>query len=950
MVPALGSAAGRPEPIGRDDELAAIAAFVADPSPGPRAFVLVGEAGVGKTSIWETAVARTTTTGTMVLVARPTESERELAFAGLADLFWPVADIVLPRLPRPQRRALEVALLLAEPETDIADPRAIGSAVVSSLRVLTAEGPIVIAIDDAPWLDAPTTDALAFAMRRTGQAAVRILATIREQARSAIDQGEPLLGSLAGDASVVHRVGGLSLGALGRLLRERVEQPIGRPALIALHTAARGNPFVAMEMARAAIRRSGGVVALDPPILEAGVDRLVADRIRRLPAATRRVLLVVSAEGQPSLAVLRRAAGTDPRVRLAPAIDDGIAAIVDGRVRFSHPLYAAAAYGQATEADRAVAHRALAAASRDPVQVARHLALGTTRVAAATADVIERGARLANDRGAPAMAADLMTHARRLTPRNAAGSSWRRALAEADLRWTAGDLGGARALLEAATPHLTGRERAEASLLLGVVLEWLDGPAAATSHLRAVLREGDLDPMVEAAIHLRLATMIDKPRVSATHAAIATARLAERPGRALDLEACAALVAAEACIRLGRGVSEPAVQAGLDALERHRGRPSTLAIFPAARLASERAWIVATLRDDLLAARERMLAAASDLEANGWDRPRTIALADLSLIESWLGELADADGHAHASRELVEQLGGTPYADAMSLIALAHVAAIRGTAADARGLIDRALAGRSDYDDPRLASQLLALRGFVELAEGHLEDAARALDEVAGIVTAAGNREPADLHYEGDRLEVAIGLGRTDVADAILADLEARSRVIDRPWLDVMVARGASLLAAAAGDPGRALELLAPAGTAHDRLPMPLERGRTLLAEGRLRRRLREKRSARTAFDAATAIFERIGARDRRPAPRAEAARTGFRPRTSFELTETERRVAELAARGGTNREVAQAVFLSPKSVDGVLIRVYQKLGIHSRAELGARLGHSPEDDASADQ
>ena len=936
---------------GRDADVAAIAAFVADRSPSARAFVLAGEAGVGKTSIWEEAVARTTTGGTTTLVARPTESERELAFAGLADFFSPVADAVLPRLPPPQRRALEVALLLAEPETvGGAEARAIGSAIATALRILAADGPIVLAVDDMPWLDAATTDALAFALRRTRDAGIRMLATIRAPAGSRIAPEGTLLGALSRDAIAIHPVDGLSLGALGHLLRERVEQPIGRPALIALHTAARGNPFVAIEMARASIRLSGGVVALDPPILEAGVDRLVADRIGRLPAATRRVLLLVAAEGQPPLAIVRHAAGTDLRPRLAPALDDGIVGIVDGRVRFSHPLYAAATYGGATQADRAGAHRALAAASRDPVQIARHLALGTTRVDATTADAIEHGARLASDRGAPAMAAELMTHARRLTPRSAAGSSWRRAVAEADLRWTAGDLGGTRALLEAAIPHLTGRERAEASLLLGVVLEWLDGPAAATSHLRAVLRESDLDPEVEAAIHLRLATTIDRPRVSARHAAIAATRLAERPSEALDLQACAALVRAEACILLGRGASDAAVRAATGLLERHGGRPPTLPTFPAARIAHERVWIIAILSDELTVARRHLAAEESGLGVRGWDRPRTIALADLSFIEAWLGDLDAADDHARASRELVEQLGGTPYIEAVSLLATAQVAAVRGDAADARLMIGRALEARSMVDDPRVAARLLVVQGFVELGEGQWEAAASALDEVAGIVATMGERDPADLRYEGDRLEVAVALGRTDVASAILADLEARRRVMDRPWLRVMTARGASLLAAAAGDPRGALDALDPSGSIHAGLEIPLERGRTLLAEGRLRRRLREKRRARGAFAAAAEIFDAVGARRWAAIAANEAARTGIRPATSLELTETERRVAELAARGRTNREVGQALFLSPKSVDGVLIRVYQKLGIHSRAELGARLGRSPEEGASPDQ
>ncbi len=162
--------------------------------------------------------------------------------------------------------------------------------------------------------------------------------------------------------------------------------------------------------------------------------------------------------------------------------------------------------------------------------------------------------------------------------------------------------------------------------------------------------------------------------------------------------------------------------------------------------------------------------------------------------------------------------------------------------------------------------------------------------------------------------------------------------------------RSAALLAAARGDLGGAAAAFDRALLAHDRLPMPFERGRTLLAKGRLHRRRKEKRLADETLRAALDVFEELGAAVWADSARAELARVGRRPRAPDELTATERRVAELAATGLSSREIAERAFLAPKTVGNVLGRVYEKLGIHSRAELGARMASvSPESAGGAD-
>ena len=842
-----------------------------------------------------------------------------------------------------------MALLVRQPDGAIADPRAIGSAGRTCLELLTADGPLIVAIDDLQWLDEPTVGALEFALRRSHGLPVRLLATVRSDPDRSVEIADHrLLLALPRDAVTVSVVRGVSLGAMGHLLRDRLGQPVSRPALVGLQGASAGNPLLALELARASIERTGGLRTLDQPTLSRDLDRLLGERIGGLPLPTRRMLTMVAIDGQPTVGRLKATSGLDPRRVLAPAVDAGILTIGPAAVQFDHPMYAAAAYGRATAADRTAAHRALARITLDPVQLARHEALGTTRPSRQSAAVVERGAVLANVRGAPATGAELMTHARRLTPASADSDRWRRTTAESLLRWDAGQPTEARSLLELALPHLAaGRERSEAMLQLAIEVEWAAGGEAAEVVLRDALRARPIDADIEAGIRLRLATITQRPLTAARQATLAAARLMPLADRLDDLRACAALVRAEACLRLGAGWNEAEVRTAERLLHDARDRPPSLMTLPAWRIAEERSWILATMRDELSTARRMMSVIEERIGQLGWERAQTILLAELSIVETWLGELDAAALHARSSLELAEQTGSIPYAHAEALLASAQVAAAQGDLDDARRLVGQAFVHRPAEVDPWNAARLYAVLGSIELMAGRPREALEALEAVARIVAVSGQREPADLRYEGDHLEAALAVGRVDRADAILADLEARRRIADRPWLGVMVARGRALLAAADGDPKGALVELVREPEVHDRLEMPLERGRTLLLEGRLRRRAREKRAARGAFEAAARLFETAGARGLAATATAESARVGLRPASPHELTETERRVADLAARGGTNREVGQALFLSPKSVDGVLIRVYQKLGIHSRAELGALLGATRDPDSA---
>ena len=200
----------------------------------------------------------------------------------------------------------------------------------------------------------------------------------------------------------------------------------------------------------------------------------------------------------------------------------------------------------------------------------------------------------------------------------------------------------------------------------------------------------------------------------------------------------------------------------------------------------------------------------------------------------------------------------------------------------------------------------------------------------------SGVRHPGRFKLAGDQVEAALALGDVARARAVVEQLDEAARVAPTPWVVAVGARVAALLAAAEGDLEAAASAFDRALVEHDGLPMPFERGRTLLAKGRLHRRRKEKRLADETLREALACFESLGAPDWVAKTRAELGRVGRRPHAPDTLTETERRVAELAATGLTSREIAERAFLAPKTVGNVLGRVYEKLGIHSRAELGA--------------
>ncbi|HEV8420435.1 MAG TPA: AAA family ATPase, partial [Actinomycetota bacterium] len=360
--------------IGRENELAAIGAFLASVRDGPAGLVLHGEPGIGHTMLWKEAVATARRQGFRVLACRPVQSETRLSYGGIGDLLEEVLDDVLPSLPEPQRNALEVALLRAAATHGHPDQRAASLAVLGALRVLADSHPVLVAVDDVEWLDTSSARLLRFALHRLKDESVGIQLSVR----SGDAEQDPL--GLSAELPIGRvtglRVGPLDVKAIDRVLRSRLGTSLQRTTLVQLHRTSGGNPFFALEIARSLLEKQ---LAAEPghalPVPDSLQD-LIRDRLARLPAEARRELQIVAALSQPTISLVEAASkGRRDANGLRPAIEAGVLEVEGERLRFSHQLLASAVYHSMTPDHQQRLHRSLAEIVTDPEERARHLAL-----------------------------------------------------------------------------------------------------------------------------------------------------------------------------------------------------------------------------------------------------------------------------------------------------------------------------------------------------------------------------------------------------------------------------------------------------------------------------------------------------------------------------------------------------------------------------------------------
>jgi DNA-binding CsgD family transcriptional regulator len=901
----------RADVVGRDEELEQLSRFVVAVEALPGVLILEGDAGIGKTTLWRAGILAAERSGFLVLHSTPSEAETQLGFAAAADLLAPVAEPALARLPDVQRRALAGALLLQSDDAAI-DRRAVATAFLGALRELASDQPVLVAVDDAQWLDAESALLLSYTARRlTSETIGFLLARRVGEAESQLRLGED-----------VQHIGvePLSLGALNGLIRERRGTPLPRPLLRQIHDVSGGNPFFALELASAVPETRPGANLADVA-LPTSLEPLVKARLGKLPHQTREVLAELAAMSDPA------SAEPDAEV-IAPAIDAGVVRISPEGLEFTHPLLRAAAYARLTAGRRRQLHRRLAEAAADLEHRAHHLARSVEVPDEAVAALIEEGAERAKRRGAPAVAAELFDYAIRITQDEEARV--RRTLRAAAAKVDAGDSDGARAALEALLAEVPqGHLRAE------VLAALADDIGVPVDRGIEISREGLAQPGIGDAVRARLLLALSDTvflkndlRRSREHALDALA-VAERAGDDALLARAASWNGNLATLT-ARGEPWPLFEQA----RRLERRLSDVDPWRAARH-----WHGVNLMwaDRLSEARPLLEAEYERAAELGHDSARSALAFHLAQLECRAGDFDRAGRYAREGQELATLID-TEHLTGILLYAGALVAAHVGDPA-ARTLAEEAVAVGAEAGDVFFAIHDRVVLGFLEASLGNYAAVHEHLGDLPQLLAEMGVGEPGIFPFQGDEIEALVALGELDAAERLIESVEEQGRELARPRLLALAWRGRGMLDAVRGDTVKAADAFVRALAEHERLELPFERARTLLAQGSVQRRANQKRAARESLEQALAVFEELGASLWAERARVERGRIGGRAvARRGELTATERAIADLVAAGHTNDEVAAALSLSPRTVQWNLSKIYRKVGVRSRTELAAGL------------
>ncbi|AWZ17856.1 helix-turn-helix transcriptional regulator [Streptomyces sp. ICC1] len=889
--------------------------------------LLTGPAGAGKSEVLRALTEAASLRHETVLHLAPEATDRWIPEASAAALLASVPALALERLSGPQRTA--IALLRRETDAPRAgrDHVALRLAVVEVLRTLAARGPVLLALDNAQWLDAESTDLLRFALRLTPPH-VRVLVA------ECVQGGAPLAGPLCGPDTPQVRVPPLGTDEIAELLVRR-----GLPARLAgrIHQASGGNPRLALalghSLAEAAGARDGSAHHADPlPV--SGQAREVARRLLGvLPAQARRTLLLAALAARPTTALLRRAGRPGAEAELALAERAALVTVEeDGAVRFTAGALPTALAADAGWPERAAGHAALADAVDDPVQAVRHRALAVDTPDQWLAAEITEAAASCRRRGQRALAAELGLLAAERTPSHLPGEELARLVAAAEDAGWAGRADLARrasraVLARDASPGDRVRARLAVIDAAGQDLAALDETFA---HATA---DAEGDPALQAAVRLRLAwkhNLSDGDPVRSRDTA-ARAGVLARSGGDQVAEAMALTVRA----RMGRILGDPdaeeilAEALALPAPEvplGMRNAPQYLAVRHA-------------LFDDRLAdARRQLLVLLPAVRRTGSAEDVFEVLRSLTEVELRGGRCAAATAHARDGLELTVEAGLSP-GPAWYLAALAE--AMGGGFPRAAGYARRGIQASEEEHDQVFLSRGLYVLGLVELATGEAAKAVATLRRVAELEAAQQVVDPSVLRWHGELAEALVAADAPDEA----ADLQARVRTtalsLGRTSVIAALDRARGLCLSAHGDAEAAVALLEDTTERFALLGLPLERARTLLALARVERRRRRRAPARAALQAAAEAFAAAGATPWSELAREPSAGEGGGPdgaRALAALTEAETRLALLVAEGASNQEAAAKLFVRVKTVEARLTRIYQKLDVRSRAQLATTL------------
>jgi DNA-binding CsgD family transcriptional regulator len=535
-------------------------------------------------------------------------------------------------------------------------------------------------------------------------------------------------------------------------------------------------------------------------------------------------------------------------------------------------------------------------------------------------------ARAAWSRGAPNTAAQLWELASTHVTQPPESALLRASAAECV--FFAGDAARARELFEAAVADLPAcPDRASVLLKLALVVYYEDGPNTALALCDRATADTGGDRLLEARLHLSRSWF-------SLNDAVLRARHLERARALITGEEAGAWPALLACVLIANAYFGLLAGFGLSSDDLERGQ----ALLPGqsrtreACMARNVSRVLAKYLDPVRA-HEEFTETVRHARESGDESAVMQGLVHLAELDCWLGDWERARTGAQEAIEAAEQTGQRPWRP-YALYVLALVDAHRGQLDAAQETAELGLRLADEVDDSWVAVHQLWVLGFVELSRGDAVAAERRFSAALARCDSARLGDCCIAGLYGDHVEAVVMLGELDRAMELLDALERRRDLAPRPWMEVVASRARAMVRMAQGDTDGAADAMRAAFTALDNLPMPFERARTLLLYGRFLRRRKEKLAARDALLEAKRVFEALGSELWAAQTTAEAHRLGLRRGPGHDLTPAELRIAELVVSGLSNREVAATAFVSAKTVEAHLSRIYRKLGVRDRREL----------------
>lgn len=912
------------EVVGRDDELAAIDRWLHATTDQPGVLVIEGPPGIGKTALVRAAVRVAEQGGWRVLRCGLVEAEEGLTFAALADLLDPVtAEGGLAEVPPARRRALESALLLGDAVGAPTDERAVAFGALDAIRrAVPPDGGVAIVVDDAQWLDSSSALVLGYLVRRLARdPRFRVLVAARPDSRRAARVTDAV------EVGAVKRLvlGPLSLGAIHRIVRTATGEALARPRLTEIHAQSDGNPFYAVAMAR---MHAGHQVG--PGLSK---DAAVDARLDGLDPATLGVLRVIALADAPTLEQIESVVGEGAGAAHDAAVAAGLVERVGDRVRFTHPLLTRAVIDDAGADALRDVHAALAAVSQDVERRAFHLALAATGPDGDVAALLDVAAAGAETRGAPAAAADLHGLAADLTPAGSDPAIGRR-LAEARAAFRSGDADRARTILDE-VGATSSSLRFRASLLRGVVEDETRGGDAGAAHFEAALGSDDAQLRSEAHRHLAQSLLFTgdfERALRHVRDAVAAAEQTRDPVATARALACQAMV--EFCMADGTWRTSLDAALTLDTAE-----PTTeLELTPAA-VAADLARLSLDLERavDAYAVLLDRARTSGDLVGEGW--------ALFGLASSWISRSVPVEAEVWTTElEMFAEQTDTMVLQARRCRASAT--ALAGDLRQAHALAQRGLEIADERGEPFSVRAFAGILGHIALLGGQNDEAVAQFVRCAELARGLGIRDPGMRIADLDLIEALVAAGALDDAREVLDDYSAVAADAGHRWCPAVVARMAGVVAAGAGDLEDAERSLLDAVERSDALWSTEERARSLILLARVLRRLKRRARAREALLEARDELASVPGSPFVAVIDRELEQLN-RATDPSGLTVAELAVARMVGAGASNAEAAAALFVSVRTVEAHLTRIYRKLGIRSRSQL-ARMEFGDSTDAES--